>query len=411
MGRKKPPIKRRVWIHEYFLDRVPPFSYLSRFWALIAQLIFMEFMGLLCLVVFSLPFQSAVLGTLAIIVVIMWSAIAHRVSLPLKEANLPKNPEDRRTISKYKGLVFSTKHYEAAGGFIVTLLITLYVLSFGSQNLNFWFGGAPKILPFILSLVLLWEVSYRVGLGVWISFLSFFRSSLLRKAVERRGAHVPYGSLDYLEKTDLTSMIMAFPAFLLIPLTISDFILFAILLFYFIIVVFFSALSIFQLRNVPLYPDEIKELLKNGRFAYFGTSDKHGRPHVTPVIYVFDGRTAYVITSKISKKLKNIRENRNAAILIDVRDLEDPLSNSATLLKGRATIYGLRQVLLHPIVVLRLRRLFHQKYPEYIKKYREKEHLLPAAWRTTLLVSRLLIKIDVEKMLYWKKARLILLPT
>lgn len=411
MSRKKIQMKKRVWVHEIILDRIPPFSYLPRFWALIAQLIIMEVVGLLCVIVFSLPLRSAILGTLAILAVVVWSAIAHRISLPLKKARLPKNPDDRRTISKYRRLIFSEKHYEAMAGSIFTLLLALYVLFPGKQNLDYWLGGNPGVLPIALSLLLLWEVSYRVGLGMWTTLLASVRSSWLKKAVDKRGGHVPYGSLDYLEKTDLMSMIMAFPAFMLLPIVRSDFILLMVLVGYCIFVVSISAFSIFNLRRVPPYPDEIKQLLKTGRFAYFGSSDGHGRPHITPVIYVFDGRSAFIITAKVSKKLKNLKENRNAAILIDIRNPEEPLNNRAALLRGKATVYGVTRVLAHPIQMLRLRRLFHRKYPAYVKKYAEKGHLLPAAWRTTLLLRRLIVRVDVESMLYWKKARLIRIPS
>lgn len=404
-------MKKRVWVHEFILDRIPPFSYLPRFWALITQLIIMEVVGLLCVVIFSLPLRSAILGTLAILAVVVWSAIAHRISLPLKKARLPKNPHDRRTISKYKRLIFSEKHYEAIAGSVFAFLLALYVLFPGKQNLDYWLGSNSGILPLALSLLLLWEVSYRVGFGMWTTLLASVRSSWLKRAVEKRGAHVPYGSLDYLEKTDLMNMAMAFPAFMLLPIVVSDFVLLMVLVGYCLFVVSLSALSIFHLRRVPLYPDEIKQLLKTGRFAYFGSSDKRGHPHITPVIYVFDGRSAFIITSKVSKKLKNLRENRNVAMIVDIRDPEEPLKNRAVLLRGKATVYGVLHVLTHPVQILRLRRLFYRKYPAYVKKYAEKGHLLPAAWRTTLLLRRLIVRVDVENMLYWEKARLIRTPS
>lgn len=411
MALKKTRVKKRGWVHELILDRLPPFSYLPRFWALIAQLMIMEVVGLLCVVAFSLPIRSAALGTLAILAVVLWSAIAHHISLPLKRARLPKNPSDRKTVSRYRGLIFGARHYEAVAGSIFTLLLTLYILLFGRQNLDYWLGGATGILPLLLSFLLLWEVSYRVGLGAWTAILSAVRSSWLKRTVEKRGGYVPYGSLDYLEKTDLRDMTMAFPAFLIFPLVMHDFVLLMVLAGYVVFVVSLSAASIYHLRGVPLYPDEIKDLLKTGRFAYFGTSDRHGRPHVTPVIYIFDGRSAFIITAKVSKKLKNVRENPKATLLIDIRDPEEPLNNRATLLGGRAVIYGALRVIAHPIQMLRLRRLFAKKYPAYVKKYREKGHLLPAAWRTTILLRRLVIRVDVEKMLYWRRARLIRLPT
>ncbi|KXA91321.1 hypothetical protein AKJ63_01615 [candidate division MSBL1 archaeon SCGC-AAA259D18] len=157
-------------------------------------------------------------------------------------------------------------------------------------------------MPLALSFLLLWEISYRIGLGLWMTLLSLLRSSWLKKAVKEREGYVPYESLDYLEDMDLRNMTMAFPISLLIPVTLSDVVLLSILLGIVIFIVALTAVSIFRLRQIPLYPNKIKELLKTGKFAYFGTSDKDGQTHVTPLIFVFDGRSAYIVTSKISNK-------------------------------------------------------------------------------------------------------------
>ncbi|KXB03219.1 hypothetical protein AKJ48_04090 [candidate division MSBL1 archaeon SCGC-AAA261O19] len=404
-------MEKGSWIHEFFLERVPPFSLFSRFKALILQLVIMEIIGLLCVIVFSLPIRSAIMGSAAILAVVVWSAIAHRMSLPIKRAKLPENPNDRDTVSKYRRLIFSKRHYEAIAGTIFAILLIFYIFFLGEQNLTFWLGSKIPVLPLGLGFLLLWEVSYRVGLGLWISLLALLRSSWLRKTVRERGGYVPYGSLDYLEDMDLRNMAMAFPTFLLIPLTLSDIALLLILLGIVVSIVTLSAISIFRLRQIPLYPDKIKELLKNGKFAYFGTSDENGQTHITPLIFVFDGRSVFIVTSKISKKLKNLQENPHAAVLIDVRDLENPTDNRAALLRGKTTTYSVFHALAHPIQMLRLRRLFQQKYPKYVKKYDERMDELPEAWRTALFIHRTLVRVDVEDMVYWEKAKVLQIPT
>jgi nitroimidazol reductase NimA-like FMN-containing flavoprotein (pyridoxamine 5'-phosphate oxidase superfamily) len=403
--------RRRVWVHEYILDRVPPFSYLPRFWALIAQLVIMEVVGLLSVVVFSLPPRSAIIGSLGIGIVIAWSTIAHLISQPLKLARLPKNPNDRITVSRYRRLIFNRRHYEAMGGSLLTLALIIYILLLGRHNLAYWIGDDPGVIPVALSFLLLFEICYRAGLGVWAALLASLRSSWLAKTVRERGGYVPYGSLDYLEKCDLRTMAMAYPAILLIPMTSVDVVLLIVVLAYSTTVVALSLNSILTLRRIPLYPDEIRELLATGSFAYFGTADKQGRPHVTPIIYVFDGKSAYIVTPLVSKKLRNLRENPNASLLIDIRDPDEPLKNRAALLTGKATIYGALRVVTHPFLMLRLRMLFHRKYPKYLEEYRERNDLLPEAWRTTILIHRLVIRVDVEEMLYWRQARLIELPS
>ncbi len=77
---------------------------------------------------------------------------------------------------------------------------------------------------------------------------------------------------------------------------------------------------------------------------------------------------------------------------------------------GRAKIYDLMDAALSIIKLLKVRSLFHEKYPKYVYKYKTEEERLPLAWRTTIFVSRIVVGIEVEKMVYWREARPLRLP-
>ncbi len=49
----------------------------------------------------------------------------------------------------------------------------------------------------------------------------------------------------------------------------------------------------------------------------FGTASKKGEPHIVPVSYVWDNGNPVIVTDYKTRKLKNLRENPHAAILID----------------------------------------------------------------------------------------------
>ncbi|KXA91322.1 hypothetical protein AKJ63_01620 [candidate division MSBL1 archaeon SCGC-AAA259D18] len=51
-------MEKGSWIHEFFLERVPPFSLLSHLRALILQLVIMEIIGVLCVIVFFTTIQK-----------------------------------------------------------------------------------------------------------------------------------------------------------------------------------------------------------------------------------------------------------------------------------------------------------------------------------------------------------------
>ena len=49
----------------------------------------------------------------------------------------------------------------------------------------------------------------------------------------------------------------------------------------------------------------------------FATASKDGEPHVVPVSYIWDDKHPYIVTDYGTKKLRNLRENPKAAILVD----------------------------------------------------------------------------------------------
>ena len=67
-------------------------------------------------------------------------------------------------------------------------------------------------------------------------------------------------------------------------------------------------------------------LIKSARVAHLATADGSGQPHVVPICFVFDGKSFYFpIDEKPKrttqlKRLKNIAENPNVALVIDHYD-------------------------------------------------------------------------------------------
>jgi nitroimidazol reductase NimA-like FMN-containing flavoprotein (pyridoxamine 5'-phosphate oxidase superfamily) len=133
-------------------------------------------------------------------------------------------------------------------------------------------------------------------------------------------------------------------------------------------------------------------------------------PHVVPISYVFNGIDIFFMTSVVSKKLKNIKDNETVAFLIDVRDPDNLLNNKTVLFTGKAKIFGLWDLLRRPLKIYTARRLFMAKYPEYVRKYATEKKNLPRAWQLTPLLARLLVEIEPEEIVYWRKAEPIILP-
>lgn len=107
-------------------------------------------------------------------------------------------------------------------------------------------------------------------------------------------------------------------------------------------------------------------LIRTARTAHLATADKSGQPHVIPICFVFDGKRFYspidekpkrAAPAKL-KRLKNIRENPNVALVIDHYD-EDWRKLAYVLIFGKARI--LQSGATHRSAV----KLLRKKYPRY----------------------------------------------
>jgi uncharacterized protein len=69
-------------------------------------------------------------------------------------------------------------------------------------------------------------------------------------------------------------------------------------------------------RSVKLSNVEI-DFLEGNEMCRFATASHNGTPHVVPVSFIWDNGHAHIVTDYRTRKLKNLRENPQAAILVD----------------------------------------------------------------------------------------------
>ena len=107
-------------------------------------------------------------------------------------------------------------------------------------------------------------------------------------------------------------------------------------------------------------------LIESARVAHLATADKSGRPHVIPICFVFDGKQFFspidekpkrAAPAKL-KRLKNIAENPNVALIVDRYD-----ENWRKL--AYVLIFGAGRVLLTGESHRRAVKLLRKKYPQY----------------------------------------------
>ena len=58
--------------------------------------------------------------------------------------------------------------------------------------------------------------------------------------------------------------------------------------------------------------------LKSQKVLRLATVDKKITPHIVPVWYMYSSKKIYIGTNTRTKKVKNIRKNKNVAFCVDV---------------------------------------------------------------------------------------------
>jgi PPOX class probable F420-dependent enzyme len=89
----------------------------------------------------------------------------------------------------------------------------------------------------------------------------------------------------------------------------------------------------------------IEEFIERARVARLATVDYRSKPHLVPVVFVFDGNHFFIPIDKKRKtvkpqklkRIKNIQDNPNVALLID-KYSEDWTKLAFVMIQGKASI-------------------------------------------------------------------------
>ena len=75
------------------------------------------------------------------------------------------------------------------------------------------------------------------------------------------------------------------------------------------------------------------KFLKDHELCRMATASKASKPHVVPVIYAMDGENIVIAIDYKTKKLKNLRENSQVAVVVD-----EYRPNHAVMVEGECEI-------------------------------------------------------------------------
>jgi nitroimidazol reductase NimA-like FMN-containing flavoprotein (pyridoxamine 5'-phosphate oxidase superfamily) len=100
------------------------------------------------------------------------------------------------------------------------------------------------------------------------------------------------------------------------------------------------------------------EFLRRHELGRFATSSIDRMPHVTPVVYALDGSNPVIAVDYGTKKLKNLRENPKAAMIVD-----DYRPNRGIMIQGPCDIHERGREYLRLLKILFDRFEFYRRNP------------------------------------------------
>jgi PPOX class probable F420-dependent enzyme len=99
-----------------------------------------------------------------------------------------------------------------------------------------------------------------------------------------------------------------------------------------------------------IIPPTVEEFIQRARVARLATIDSEFKPHVVPVVFVFDGNHFFIPVDEKRKttkperlkRIKNIQYNPDVALLIDQYD-EDWTKLAFVMIQGKASVASKRE--------------------------------------------------------------------
>jgi nitroimidazol reductase NimA-like FMN-containing flavoprotein (pyridoxamine 5'-phosphate oxidase superfamily) len=87
-------------------------------------------------------------------------------------------------------------------------------------------------------------------------------------------------------------------------------------------------------------PEPALSILRTGFFAYVGTTEPGCDPHLTVMFFIWDdeSESVYMVSTRRSRKVVNIRRNTRVCVTIDERDPKSPAKNCGVMIQGRAQL-------------------------------------------------------------------------
>ena len=220
-----------TWVYESIIGALPGVN-LTRGEAVAIQLVAFEAAVLVLAWYYGL-WWAALAGTAAVVVAAVGSVEMIRISRFARAADAPE---------PYRRLLFGSSIEVVLSVLAFVALVThLFVFDprTGTPLIETLFGAEPPILVVYLTLLVLWDVCYRIGTGWWASVVALWRSARYRFDAE---------TVATLRRADRETMLFGFVQLLLVPFVLDYPVLLVALIGHVLAVVAVTSLSLALLR-------------------------------------------------------------------------------------------------------------------------------------------------------------------
>ncbi|WP_276258568.1 DUF7530 family protein [Haloglomus litoreum] len=195
-----------TWVYESIISALPGLD-LSQPVAIAIQLAVFE-VGILALAAYYGLWNAAIAGTAAVFVAAVGSAEMLRISTLTRAVPVPESYR-RLLFGSSVEVVLAVLAYIA----LITHLFVFDPASGGTPLVERLFGPEPPVLVVYLTLLVLWDVCYRIGTNWWASVTALWRSARFRFEPETARAF---------QRADLETVAFGLLQLLLVPF-ITDF--------------------------------------------------------------------------------------------------------------------------------------------------------------------------------------------
>ena len=109
---------------------------------------------------------------------------------------------------------------------------------------------------------------------------------------------------------------------------------------------------------MPVLKARELEFLGSHEVCRLATASREARPHVVPVVYTMDGEDVIIAIDYHTRKLRNLRENKAVALVVD-----DYRPNRGLMIEGECEIYERGKEYLRLLQLLFDRFEFYRRDP------------------------------------------------